>query len=252
MMTIQIDIGLAPMQRIWVDRGGQDMASVLQTRLSELKSLARAEHGLVLRTTSLRARARAQLSAVASTTSAIGSLNAERVIAGLGETLLAHMERSSAPLVWTATQQPSRHYKLLSQMTHAVQPACAATAAVGPEGMALPVKLGGLGNGIVILAGPQLRLGGEEMFELHRKCFAMLKEILEIDLRKAAPRQNLNDRELECLQFAGEGLKSELIAERMQLSVHTVNAYLGSATAKLDSVNRIQAIAKAIRLGFLA
>ena len=40
-----------------------------------------------------------------------------------------------------------------------------------------------------------------------------------------------------------------MIAERLGLSVHTVNAYLGSATIKLDSVNRIQAIAKAIRLG---
>jgi DNA-binding CsgD family transcriptional regulator len=37
----------------------------------------------------------------------------------------------------------------------------------------------------------------------------------------------------------------------MGLSVHTVNAYLGTATTKLDAVNRIQAIAKAIRLGYI-
>ena len=44
---------------------------------------------------------------------------------------------------------------------------------------------------------------------------------------------------------------SEEIADHLKLSVHTVNAYLGSATIKLDSVNRIQAIAKAIRLGYI-
>ena len=42
------------------------------------------------------------------------------------------------------------------------------------------------------------------------------------------------------------------IADKLGLSVHTVNAYLGSATIKLDSVNRIQAIAKAIRLGYIS
>ncbi len=50
---------------------------------------------------------------------------------------------------------------------------------------------------------------------------------------------------------AGDGYTSEEIAEKLGLSVHTVNAYLGSATVKLDAVNRIQAIAKAIRFGYI-
>ena len=64
--------------------------------------------------------------------------------------------------------------------------------------------------------------------------------------------ENLNDREIECLQLVGNGMKSEAIGEQLNLSVHTVNAYLGSATTKLNAVNRIQAIAKAIRLGVIA
>lgn len=40
--------------------------------------------------------------------------------------------------------------------------------------------------------------------------------------------------------------------DKLGLLAHTVNAYLGSATIKLDSVNRIQAIAKAIRLGYIS
>ena len=48
-----------------------------------------------------------------------------------------------------------------------------------------------------------------------------------------------------------DGCISESIAEKLGLSVHTVNAYLGTATTKLDAVNRVQAIAKAIRLGYI-
>jgi len=69
--------------------------------------------------------------------------------------------------------------------------------------------------------------------------------------RKLAPTASLSEREIACLQMAGDGCISEAIAEKMGLSVHTVNAYLGTATTKLDAVNRIQAIAKAIRLGYI-
>ena len=78
-----------------------------------------------------------------------------------------------------------------------------------------------------------------------------MTDILSLDERKAAPSETLSEREIACLQLAGDGRISEEIAERLGLSVHTVNAYLGSATIKLDSVNRIQAIAKAIRLGYI-
>ncbi|MNY81843.1 HTH-type quorum sensing-dependent transcriptional regulator VjbR [compost metagenome] len=65
------------------------------------------------------------------------------------------------------------------------------------------------------------------------------------------PTEALSEREIACLQLAGDGRISEEIAVHLKLSVHTVNSYLGSATLKLDSVNRIQAIAKAIRLGYI-
>jgi DNA-binding CsgD family transcriptional regulator len=121
-----------------------------------------------------------------------------------------------------------------------------------PACIVLPVKLGALGNGCVVFFGLDGPAADDLLLEVHRKCYKVLKTLLTLDLRKSAPRQHLNDRELACLQLAGEGLKSELIAEQLSLSVHTVNAYLSSATAKLDSVNRIQAIAKAIRLGYLS
>ena len=79
-----------------------------------------------------------------------------------------------------------------------------------------------------------------------------MKDLLVLDERRTAPDDVLSSREVACLQLAGDGLVSEEVAEKLRLSVHTVNAYLATATMKLDSVNRIQAIAKAIRLGYIA
>ncbi len=45
--------------------------------------------------------------------------------------------------------------------------------------------------------------------------------------------------------------RPEDIARILGLSVHTANQYLTSAGAKLDAVNRMQAVAKAIRLGLI-
>ena len=43
----------------------------------------------------------------------------------------------------------------------------------------------------------------------------------------------------------------EEIAEILTLSEHTVNHYLNRATKKLDTVNRTQADAKALRIGLI-
>ena len=88
--------------------------------------------------------------------------------------------------------------------------------------------------------------------ELHVRSCQIMIDLLSLDERRVAAAEALSEREIACLQLAGDGRISEEIAEKLGLSVHTVNAYLGSATIKLDSVNRIQAIAKAIRLGYIS
>lgn len=162
--------------------------------------------------------------------------------------VIGHMERSLAPLIHGFAGSPDLS-GCASQMGAA---GCLPVTAEGLDMIAFPVKLGGLGNGLTVFAGEDLSCDAEMLLNLHRRSFKVMKLLLMLDIREAAPRQKLNERELECLQLAGDGLKSEAIADRLELSVHTVNAYLGTATAKLDSVNRIQAIAKAIRLGYLA
>lgn len=116
---------------------------------------------------------------------------------------------------------------------------------------AFPVQLGAMGNGYTVFFGVRATMTSETLIDLHRKSLVIMREALKLEFSSVGAYEALNEREIECLQMVGDGMKSEAIGEKLGLSVHTVNAYLGSATTKLDAVNRIQAIAKAIRLGLI-
>ena len=61
----------------------------------------------------------------------------------------------------------------------------------------------------------------------------------------------ISKRELECLSLTANGLTSEEIAAELGLSVHTANQYLTNTAQKLNAVNRMHAVAKALRLGLI-
>ncbi|KQS67762.1 hypothetical protein ASG39_05110 [Rhizobium sp. Leaf371] len=63
---------------------------------------------------------------------------------------------------------------------------------------------------------------------------------------------SLSRREIECLRLAAGGKTTVEMARLLSLSEYTVNHYLNRATRKLDSVNRVQTIAKALRAGLIA
>ncbi|KQV70209.1 helix-turn-helix transcriptional regulator [Rhizobium sp. Root1220] len=69
--------------------------------------------------------------------------------------------------------------------------------------------------------------------------------------RRPAPGEILAAREIECLRWSAAGKSSEEIAIILGISAHTVNSYLKSAIRKLDSTNRMQAVAAACRLRLL-
>ncbi|CUX34022.1 helix-turn-helix transcriptional regulator [Agrobacterium sp. LC34] len=168
-------------------------------------------------------------------------------IRAVGDILLDHIETSLLPVIWRNKNAggfadlpdvPA----LLRRIENDTLPYA---------GLAMPVRLGTIGNGYIVFCGTNLVLDNEVVIEQHIKCCEIMVDMLALDERKAAPSEALSEREIACLQLAGDGRISEEIAVKLGLSVHTVNAYLGSATIKLDSVNRIQAIAKAIRLGYI-
>lgn len=159
------------------------------------------------------------------------------------EFLLNHLHSSPCPVIFApqdaAAFEPS--------------PACLVRAeAAAVTHLAFPVQLGTMGNGFVVFFDARAMLNNDLLLDLHRKSVTVMREKLRLAFGMTTGADNLNDREIECLQLVGNGMKSEAIGEQLNLSVHTVNAYLGSATTKLNAVNRIQAIAKAIRLGVIA
>jgi DNA-binding NarL/FixJ family response regulator len=71
---------------------------------------------------------------------------------------------------------------------------------------------------------------------------------------KLAPRQRdygLSDREKEILQLMTTGLIKKEIADRLSLSVHTVDTYLRRIYEKLEVNTRTGAVAKALKEGLV-
>ena len=62
----------------------------------------------------------------------------------------------------------------------------------------------------------------------------------------------LSIRELEALHWVANGKTSSEVASILSLSEHTVNTYINSAIRKLDCVNRIQLVAKAMRMHLIS
>lgn len=161
--------------------------------------------------------------------------------------LLDHLEQSVLPVVWKDTSDNGIDHlpSATSLFCETISPSLAYS------GVAFPIRLGTAGNGYVVFCGQNMIFDNELLLEQHIKACQIMVDLVSIEERRAVPAEALSEREIACLQLAGDGRISEEIAVNLGLSVHTVNAYLGSATIKLDSVNRIQAIAKAIKFGYI-
>lgn len=86
-------------------------------------------------------------------------------------------------------------------------------------------------------------LGDLGMFAAHAyDIYSTLKDT------NKAPECLLTPRELEALHWAANGKTSGEIASILSLSDHTVNTYMNNAMRKLDCVNRVQLVAKALRM----
>jgi DNA-binding CsgD family transcriptional regulator len=217
-------------------------------RLIAMQRFAHARNFVVYKMTNSGLPGRRKLTAIIDNFGSDSPITATSVLDAYGDPMLEHMEISSLPLLWNGledsqTAEMADSSAFVRQLKTRTLAAC---------GVAFPVRLGGMGNGYVVFAANYLDLTGEAMVDLHDRSHQLMMDLLVLDERRSMPDDVLSSREVACLQLAGDGLVSEEVAEKLRLSVHTVNAYLATATMKLDSVNRIQAIAKAIRLGYIA
>lgn len=115
-------------------------------------------------------------------------------------------------------------------------------------GYCLPMKSGtGQCGYLVVFHGE-----AAERPDFSRLIFASLELFSHLAQRAIPGRPaalGLTSRELDCLRWTAEGKTSSEISSIIKLSEHTVNHYLIAAARKLDCVNRVQAVAKALRLG---
>jgi DNA-binding CsgD family transcriptional regulator len=217
-------------------------------RLVAMQRFAHARNFAVFKTNNSGLPSRRKLTCILDNFPTDSEINAASILEAYGVQLMEHLDVSSLPLLWNGiedsqTAETPDFTAFVTRLKSRVLPVC---------GIALPVRLGSMGNGYTVFVANYLDINSEVLIDLHARSQQMMMDLLMLDERRSAPDEVLSNREIACLQLAGDGLVSEEIAGNLGLSVHTVNAYLASATVKLDSVNRIQAIAKAIRLGYIA
>ncbi len=105
--------------------------------------------------------------------------------------------------------------------------------------------------GAVAFGGDREMVSAEEMQELNFVAGGIFNRLSELRAQQSARGAKLSKRELECLYWAAAGKTTNEMAKILSLSDYTVNHYLNRATRKLDSVNRVQTVAKAIRAGLI-
>jgi DNA-binding CsgD family transcriptional regulator len=119
----------------------------------------------------------------------------------------------------------------------------------GTAGIAFPVHAQHGQCGLAVFVGEAIALTSAGLYDIHARCFSLFDAVTRI--RPVEKLPSISKRELECLRLTANGYTSEEIARLLKLSVHTANQYLANTAQKLDAVNRMHAVAKALRLGLI-
>lgn len=118
-------------------------------------------------------------------------------------------------------------------------------------GLAFPVYGERNLAGLIAFSGTEIVLDEPGVARLHACCFRLFADVVRLGLCEVAQLPNVTQRELDCLRLTADGYTSEEIAVVLGLSVHTTNQYLTKIAMKLNAINRIHAVSKALRLGLI-
>lgn len=164
-----------------------------------------------------------------------------------GEELVRHARASTQPRWWSAYDgsQSGAAFEALN-WAQKIQPLVPDS-----SGIAFPVYAERSQCGLVVFFGHDITLGSDQLAEIHARCFALFAAVTAIRPSSGGKLPSVSKRELECLRLTANGYTSEEIAKLLKLSVHTANQYLTNTAQKLNAVNRMQAVAKALRLGLI-
>lgn len=120
-----------------------------------------------------------------------------------------------------------------------------------PRGVYLPVHDPAGHRGAIAFGGDRPVVSNDELQALNLWAGFLYSRWAEVRSRGRRGAASLSRREIECLRWAAAGKTTVEMARIMALSEYTVNHYLNRATRKLDSVNRVQTVAKAMRAGLI-
>jgi LuxR family quorum sensing-dependent transcriptional regulator len=163
----------------------------------------------------------------------------------LGSPVIHHLRHSTNPFPYEAVSTNS------NRSDGKAQAAISLFGRYGlPRGAYFPAHNPLGKRGALAFGGERAVLTHMEMAELNAIANLAFTRVTELrpDGCAGVP---LSRREIECLSWASAGKTSIEIAAILGLSEYTVNHYLNRATRKLDAVNRVQAVVKAIRAGLL-
>lgn len=107
------------------------------------------------------------------------------------------------------------------------------------------------GAAAVLFMGKRAPMSIAETAELALYGHMVHDKLHQVSAKPAKPDSPLTERERECLIWTSVGKTSVEIAQILGLSEHTVNHYLNNAARKFNAVNRTQAVAHGLRLGFI-
>lgn len=120
------------------------------------------------------------------------------------------------------------------------------------QGFCMPVHDAVGHRNAMLFVGDRSAMSYNEIIELTMICLHAFQRLMDVSATVTKDVQVLTARELDCLRWTAAGKTSADIAAILSLSEHTVNHYLNRAAKKLDTVNRTQAVAKALRRGLIS
>ncbi|RDL52714.1 Transcriptional activator protein LuxR [Ensifer sp. M14] len=163
-----------------------------------------------------------------------------------GSPVIQRLRRSTIPFTYDAHQLARRRADGKGDAA-----ICVFEQAGMPRGIYLPVHDAGGHRAAIAFGGDRPVVSNDEMQELNLWAGILFSKLVEVRERDRRGSGSLSRREVECLRWAAAGKTTSEMARILALSEYTVNHYLNRATRKLDSVNRVQTVAKAMRAGLI-
>lgn len=186
-------------------------------------------------------------------------LEAERDVsvvgqAGSGSETLALTERRRPDVVVVDLKMPDIDgIELCRQIRERELPARIVVYTAFDEIEALDMALTAGATGYVLKTGPPQELvRAVRMVQLGQQYVDPSLAGHLIERRTATAVRVLSDRESEVLQLLANGMTTDAVGRELFLSPATIRTYAENAMHKLEANNRVEAVAKALRLGLVS